>query len=139
MNTTNYTTRIVDYGDSRKLEILADGKPWGERSPGQEDFELSVADAEAALLDMGNLVHFLDSKGLALSDEGIVMWLPDTPLVTFDGQEIRNERYEDVDFDVRVICTPYWEVRDGLSRKWYSLQKADALVDSEVAITRFLC
>ena len=54
----SYTTKISGDRFNRRLEILADGKPWGETFPGEDHFYLAVVEAEAVLGNILLLEHF---------------------------------------------------------------------------------
>ena len=122
---TSYSTRVVDRDGDGRLEVWADGMPWGNRPSGHSRFQLSVREAEAVLLAMNYLKDFVESGGLRPTSE--VTWLPKT-VPAFERQKVRITRYPD----------PYLEIRCGSSRKGFGLEKANALVALEAAITRFV-
>ena len=132
---TSYSTRVVNRDGNKRLEIWADGMPWGERSDGRSRFQLSVREAEAVLLAMKYLEDFVESGGLEPTSE--VTWLPKT-VPAFERQKVWITRHADFDRSGGVINDPYLSIRCGRSKKGFGLEKANALVALEAAITRFV-
>ena len=132
---TSYSTKVIAHGTSRRLEIHADGKPWGERFPGQDDLDLSVHGAESVVVNMDYIRAFVDSDGLRPMVERTQTPDARAPL---DRQEIRMQAYGDFDSDGRPISSPYLEVHIGRSSRKYDLQMAEALVATNNAITQFM-
>ena len=133
MKTPIYTTKKVGHREGMRLEILADGKPWGERFPGRHHFDLTVREAEAAVLAWIYMLTFRRSDGEPIPEE---TYIPEN--APLDRLEIRIMGYWDFDSDRRSIKVPYLEVHIGRSRRMYDLQMVEALVVSEDAIRWFV-
>ena len=120
---TSYSTKISGDRFNRRLEILLDGKRWGEAFPGQDHFYLSVVEAEAVLGNILLLEYFGGGPGDGPAGE--VTWIPDASMAS------------DADPDGQAICNSYVQLHHGGSRRKYNLQMVRALLNSYEDICRF--
>ena len=123
---TDYNTRVIGDGDSRRLAIRTDEEEtFGDRI----QFTISVNDGKAALLAGRYLKEFVDSYGIEPVSEAT--WDPDVG--PFSGRrKMRVERWEEDDMG------PGLKVECGCSIRVYGLLRAEALLALNKIIGRFV-
>ena len=136
----NFSSRIVQYPDQPRLEILINDKPWSEGSGYRSDLKLTRNDAAAALAASPVLEDFVNSKGAQPPDREVVERCPsDDEEESIPGlPDVVLVKEASFIIEGQLMERPVLWITSNKSKKGYGPGRAEALLFLEDELRAFV-